>query len=90
MNEECLICKAPLTYLKKDESMECVLCHKKEMSKTRCCKRDSFLAIKSAVDFAAENFGIKMEYKKPVCEFYEKNNQCIKERCPFNPCNNKV
>ena len=36
MNEECLICKAPLTYLEKDEQMECALCHRKEPSKTRC------------------------------------------------------
>ena len=36
MKEECIICKAPLVYLEKDEMMECVLCHKKELSKTRC------------------------------------------------------
>ena len=36
MNEECLICKAPLEYLDADEEMECVLCHKKQHSKTRC------------------------------------------------------
>ncbi len=36
MNEECLICKAPLEYLEKDEMMECELCHKKQNSKTRC------------------------------------------------------
>ena len=36
MKEECIICKAPLIYLEKDEMMECVLCHKKELSKTRC------------------------------------------------------
>ena len=35
-NEECLICGAPLEYLKQDTLMECVLCHKKEPSKTRC------------------------------------------------------
>lgn len=231
MNEECLICKAPLTYLENDELMECALCHKKEMSKTRCksghyvcddchtkgmdsilalclaeksknpveiikkmmnlpfchmhgpehhvmvgsalltayknaggnidlkeallemqsrgrkvpggvcgfwgacgagissgmfvsiitrsnplaneewglsnkmtaksleaigkiggprcCKRDSFLAIKSAVEFVRENFGIEMEKSKITCDYSEKNNQCIKERCPFNPFNNK-
>ena len=38
MNEECLICKAPLEYLSADEAMECVLCHKKQYSKTRCVK----------------------------------------------------
>ncbi len=36
MNEECLICKAPLEYLDTDETMECELCHKKQSSKTRC------------------------------------------------------
>ena len=34
MNEECLICKAPLEYLDADEWMECELCHKKQSSKT--------------------------------------------------------
>ncbi len=35
-NEECLICKAPLVYLEKGELMECAICHKEEISKTRC------------------------------------------------------
>ena len=38
MKEECLICKAPLEYLEEDVSMECVICHKRENSKTRCIK----------------------------------------------------
>ena len=38
MNEECLICKAPLEYLNTDEIMECELCHKKQNSKTKCIK----------------------------------------------------
>ncbi len=36
MNEECLICKAPLEYLQEETEMECAICHKKERSKTRC------------------------------------------------------
>lgn len=36
MKEECLICKAPLEYLVHDEMMECAICHKQELSKTRC------------------------------------------------------
>ena len=40
MKEECIICKAPLIYLEKDEMMECVLCHKKELSKTRACLKN--------------------------------------------------
>jgi len=38
MKEECLICRAPLEYLEKDELMECAVCHKREHSKTRCIK----------------------------------------------------
>lgn len=36
MKEECVICKAPLEYLTEDIEMECVICHKREQSKTRC------------------------------------------------------
>lgn len=36
MKEECLICKAPLEYLETEILMECELCHRQEMSKTRC------------------------------------------------------
>jgi hypothetical protein len=38
-NEECLICGAFLEYLEKDTQMECVICHKKEYSKTRCVEK---------------------------------------------------
>ena len=36
MKEECLICRAPLVYLERDELMECAICHRKENSKARC------------------------------------------------------
>lgn len=36
MKEECLICSAPLEYLGEDVMMECSICRKREMSKTRC------------------------------------------------------
>ncbi len=38
MKDECLICSAPLEYLEVDIEMECEICHKKELSKTRCTK----------------------------------------------------
>lgn len=34
--EECLVCKAPLEYLSSEREMECEICHKREMSQTRC------------------------------------------------------
>ena len=49
----------------------------------RCCKRDSYLAILSAIDFVKEHFGIEMEKNKVVCTHSSINNQCIGSRCPF-------
>lgn len=36
MKEECLICKALLVYLDREKQMECVICHKIELSNTQC------------------------------------------------------
>lgn len=49
----------------------------------RCCKRDSYLSILAAIDFAAEHLHVQMETSTPVCTRSHQNNQCIKKRCPF-------
>lgn len=49
----------------------------------RCCKRDSYLAILAAIDFAAEHLGVYMDKTMPVCTRSRQNNQCIGKRCPF-------
>ena len=36
MKEECLLCGAPLEYLETDVQMQCEICRKKELAKTRC------------------------------------------------------
>ncbi len=38
MEEECLICGAPLEYLPVGVPMECEICHRTEISKTRCVR----------------------------------------------------
>ena len=55
-----------------------------EIGGPRCCKRDSFLSILSAIDFVKENFDIEMERSEVVCDFSSQNNQCIGKRCPFS------
>ena len=55
-----------------------------EIGGPRCCKRDSFLSILSAIDFVRENFGVEMEASETVCSYAGKNNQCIGKRCPFS------
>ena len=54
-----------------------------EIGGPRCCKRDSYLSILSAIDFVKDNLGIEMEKSDVICEFYSHNNQCIKKRCKF-------
>jgi hypothetical protein len=50
----------------------------------RCCKRDGFLAIKTAVPFIAENLGVQMELTEKIeCCFSERNKECLKKQCPF-------
>ena len=49
----------------------------------RCCKRDSYLAILAAVDFAREHLGVEMKRTVPTCTHSGQNNQCIGKRCPF-------
>lgn len=54
-----------------------------EIGGPRCCKRNSYLSIQEAIDFVDEKLGIKMDKTDIKCSFNNKNNQCIKHRCPF-------
>lgn len=58
-----------------------------EIGGPRCCKRDSFLSILSAIDFVKEHFGIEMEKREIICNYSSKNSQCIGKRCPFSKAN---
>ena len=58
-----------------------------EIGGPRCCKRDSFLSILSAVDFVKEHFAVEMEKPEVVCRYSSLNNQCIGKRCPFSAAN---
>lgn len=50
----------------------------------RCCKRDSFLAVLTAVEFVREHLGVEMTRTVPTCSYSGRNNQCIGSRCPFS------
>jgi len=49
----------------------------------RCCKRDSYLPIIKAVEFAKVYLGVEMELGEIKCTHLSQNNQCIGKRCPF-------
>lgn len=55
----------------------------------RCCKRDSYLSILSAIDFVEEHFDIRMDKSVIICQHGSQNNQCIGKRCPFSKANHR-
>ena len=59
------------------------LCSLAHVGGPRCCKRDAFLSFQRAIDHINENYDVQLEASNIECNFSEKNEQCIKERCPF-------
>ena len=51
----------------------------------RCCKRTTWLAILTAARAAFHAFGVEIPARGPRCEFHPRNEQCLRERCPFFP-----
>ena len=49
----------------------------------RCCKRNAFLSLASAVKFANKCYGVPMKCSPVTCEFSPYNPTCLKEACPF-------
>ena len=51
----------------------------------RCCKRDVYLALESAIRFVQESHGVQLTNTEPVsCEFSAHNSQCIGDDCPYH------
>ena len=51
----------------------------------RCCKRDSYLSVLTAIDFVKEHLGVEMEKPEVHCTRSQINEQCIGKKCPFSP-----
>ena len=52
----------------------------------RCCKRDTFTAIQTAVEFTRRELGVSLDAEGPVvCGFSALNKECRKMECPFFP-----
>ena len=50
----------------------------------RCCKRDSFLALREAWDFAQRQLAVDLPGEdSPHCEWSALNRECQREQCPF-------
>ena len=50
----------------------------------RCCKRNAFIALSSAIEFLRKRYHIDMKSSDIRCEFSEMNKQCLGKKCPFH------
>lgn len=49
----------------------------------RCCKRNAFLSLSSGVEFVKNKYKIIMDIDNIICEFSNRNQQCININCPY-------
>lgn len=49
----------------------------------RCCKRDAMIAFKNGIEYINSHYDVHLEYEEQVCGYSDRNQQCIRERCPF-------
>lgn len=50
----------------------------------RCCKRDSFVAIETAIDFTSKNLGVDLDKIENLkCGFNNINKECLSNKCKF-------
>lgn len=49
----------------------------------RCCKRDTYLTLQTAVDFLKEKLDIELDYSEAKCVFSLRNKSCGREECDF-------
>lgn len=51
----------------------------------RCCKRDTFTAIETAIQFTKEHFNTDLNtYSDLKCAFSHLNKECLKNKCKYN------
>ena len=50
----------------------------------RCCKRNAWLSMKTAVKFLKEVYSIDLPDEPVKCTFSHRNAQCIHKQCPFH------
>ena len=56
-----------------------------EVGGPRCCKRDAFIALRTAAGYVHDRYQVQLKMKDISCGYSPGNAQCIGERCPFHP-----
>jgi hypothetical protein len=63
------------------ESLRCI----GALGGPRCCKRDTFMSLKTARKFLKQNLETILDVPDTIiCEFSDFNQECLEENCPFH------
>ena len=63
------------------ESLRCI----GALGGPRCCKRDTFMALKTARKFMKQNLEVTLDIPDTIiCDFTQLNQECIEKDCPFH------
>lgn len=63
------------------ESLRCI----GALGGPRCCKRDTFMALKTAQKFVKQKMQITLDVPDTItCEFNDFNQECLEDGCPFH------
>jgi hypothetical protein len=80
----CLICGADLEYLQESRLMNCIKLKKIAIAGgPRCCKRDTFIALESAVKFVRDKLNVLLPVEKIDCTFSALNKECKQITCKY-------
>lgn len=62
-----------------------------EVEGPRCCKRNLYLALDSAIDTIENDLGLVLERPaEMICKYYPSNRECKGLKCPYFPSNHKA
>ena len=61
-----------------------------EIGGPRCCKRDAYISLETAIEYVEHIYGVKLDKEKIKCGFNNKNEQCIGKKCPYSSKKVKV
>ena len=57
-----------------------------ELGGPRCCKRNGFTAVLTAVEHIEDDLGITLDVpERVVCTFFGGNAECLRDACPYFP-----
>ncbi len=57
-----------------------------QMGGPRCCKRNGYTAVLTAIEHVRDDLGVQLDAPdKVVCTFFPNNKECLRTACPYFP-----